>query len=88
MDTLTWIVDWGPECGDTRYALIQHDGTESEVLRELDAMGDLTGVRVRELVIPPEGVDGMQYLEIRGFDPPVEGAHISDLFDDRVLIED
>lgn len=81
MESQTWIIDWGAECGETRYALYQHDGTIEEVLRELDSIGELDGVRVAELEIPPLGVDGMQYLEIRGFESPVMGAHMSELFD-------
>ena len=57
----TWIVDWGPECNGSRYALLQAESYgEAELVA--DQVGCTTNITVVPLVLSDE--DDTPYLEI------------------------
>ena len=57
----TWIVDWGPECNGSRYALLQAESYKEAGLL-VDQVGYTKGLTVVPLVLSDE--DDTPYLEI------------------------
>ena len=57
---ITWIVDWGPECNGSRYALLQAESYgEAELVA--DEVGCTTNITVVPLILVG---DDTPYLEI------------------------
>ena len=58
---ITWIVDWGPECNGSRYALLQAESYgEAELVA--DEVGCTTNITVVPLILGDE--HDTPYLEI------------------------